>query len=395
MKERQSAGAPPRLGVLDFHPIQYHSPLYQRLAYRRHVNLDVLYLTDLGHREVLDVEFGVPVAWDVDLLSGYPHQFLATGDYSTTKSNQVRTLIRWINSQDVVVIHGYSDPWMLIAMSICRAHRIPYLLRGDSGPPGKTTGIRLRLRNIIVRMVVSRSAGGLAIGQLNEEFYRRFGAPQITFAPYSVDDARFAGLPPVVRSDLLARWQLDDARPVIMFCGKLYPGKRPLDLIAAVQLLSCQVTILFVGDGVLAGQVRDALRPRGGVVTGFVNQSELPAYYHAADILALPSEAEKWGLVINEAMAAGTLPVVSDRVGAVPDLVDGVGEVYRCGDIEDLAAALSRALEQIKDPCTRDLVKRHVARYSLERTAAGFELAAVEAIVSLRCHSSRATASGA
>ena len=114
-----------------------------------------------------------------------------------------------------------------------------------------------------------------------------------------------------------------------------------------------------------------------GAVTGFINQSEFPAYYHAADILVLASESETWGLVINEGMAAGLLPVASDRVGAVPDLVEGVGEVYPCGDVRGLASALERALEQVRDPGTRDLMKGHVARYRLELTAAGFEEAAL------------------
>jgi glycosyltransferase involved in cell wall biosynthesis len=112
------------------------------------------------------------------------------------------------------------------------------------------------------------------------------------------------------------------------------------------------------------------------VVTGFVNQRDIPAYYHAADILVLPSEVEAWGLVVNEAMAAGVVPVVSDRVGCGPDLVADAGEVFRCGDVGDLAGALDRALARAAQPGARDLVRKHAARYSLERTAEGFERAA-------------------
>ena len=91
----------------------------------------------------------------------------------------------------------------------------------------------------------------------------------------------------------------------------------------------------------------------------------------------LPSEVENWGLVLNEAMAAGVFPVVSDLVGAAPDLVADLGEVYSCGDVRALVTALGRALICAKDPRTRDLVKRHVARFSLEETATGFEAAAL------------------
>jgi len=369
---------PPKLGVLDFNPIQYHAPLYQRLAGRNNVELDVLYLTDRGYRPSVDPGFGATLSWDIDLLSGYSHSFLTAAENPPARvASRIRTLRRWIRSQDAVVIHGYTNPWMLIAMMACRVYKIPYLLRGDSRPDGQATGIRRSLRNGVVRIVVSNSAGCLAIGQLNADFYRQYGARRITFAPYSVDDKRFARPPDCRRSELLARWGLDDGKPVIMFCGKFYPGKRPLDLAAAIQLLTCEVTVLFVGDGVLADQIRASLRPGHGVVTGFVNQAEIPSYYHAADILVLPSEAEKWGLVVNEAMAAGVLPVVSDRVGAAPDLVSGVGEIYHFGDVTGLATALGRALARLNDPQTRDRVRRHVARYSLDHTAAGFEQAAV------------------
>ena len=71
-------GNRPRLGVLDFNPIQYRTPLYQLIARRARVELDVLFLTDDGHCPVVDAGFGVPVTWDIDLLSGYEHQFLMT-----------------------------------------------------------------------------------------------------------------------------------------------------------------------------------------------------------------------------------------------------------------------------------------------------------------------------
>jgi glycosyltransferase involved in cell wall biosynthesis len=367
----------PRLGILDFNPIQYHTPLYQRLARRGNVDLDVLFISDRGLQPVNGSEFGVSVAWDIDLLSGYAHDFLGTVDQPVRTVGGARALARWIPRHDAIVIHGYADRWMLLALAICRITRTPYLMRCDSHPDGLSAGLRRRLRDLAVRAVVSGSAAGLSAGLLNEEFYRKYGARRIVFAPYSVDDERFAAPPRHSRTEVLAHLGLSADRPVVLFCGKLYDWKRPLDLVAAVDLLPAEVTAVFVGDGALADRVRDRIGPGSGAVTGFVNQSELPDYYHAADVLVLPSEVEKWGLVVNEAMAAGTLPVVSDRVGAARDLVSGLGEVYSCGDVPGLAAALTRALDRTGDPSTARLVREHAARYSLDRTAAGFEEAAL------------------
>src|ERR1700722_4534323 len=278
----------PRLGVVDFNPIQYHTPLYQLITRRASVELDVLFLTDNGLRPVVDPGFGVAFTWDIDLLSGYEHQFLTMSDRHPSALSRVARLARWIADHDAVVVHGYSHPWMLLAALLCRTRRVPYLLRGDSIPLGKATGLRRHLRNAVARTVVSASAAGLAIGRLNEEFYRRYGAPRIIWAPYSVDDERFAGEPPISRSELLSQWSLDDNKPVILFCGKLHPWKRPLDLCAAVKTLARDVNVLFVGDGILADEIRACLPPGTGAITGFVNQSELPAYYHAADIIVAP-----------------------------------------------------------------------------------------------------------
>lgn len=367
------AGDRPRLGVLAYGPIQYHTPLYQCLAKRQNVELDVLFLSDMGYHPTVDPGFGKAIAWDIDLLSGYRHAFLTTTTRPSSLFRRFQELARWIPSHDVIVVNGYSSLWMLLAMGLSWSRGVPFLLRASSHPDGHLRGIRGRIRNLGVRAVLFASAGGLSMGMLNDDFYRRYRARYVTFAPNSVDNARFSEPSPVSRADLLARLGLDNDLPVIMFCGKLAPHKRPLDLSAATKLLPFEVNTLFVGDGALCEAVAASLMPGRGAVTGFVNQSELPSYYQAADILVLPSEAETWGLVVNEAMAAGALPVVSDRVGAARDLVRGLGEVYPRADVPELACALERALETIKDPELRSRVRKHVDRYSLELTAEGFE----------------------
>jgi glycosyltransferase involved in cell wall biosynthesis len=79
---------------------------------------------------------------------------------------------------------------------------------------------------------------------------------------------------------------------------------------------------------------------------GFVNQSQLPSVYRAADLFVLPSLFEPFGLVVNEAMLCGLPVAVSDRVGAKYDLVrpDENGYVFPAGDVEALAAILRQIL---------------------------------------------------
>ncbi len=87
---------------------------------------------------------------------------------------------------------------------------------------------------------------------------------------------------------------------------------------------------------------------------GFQNQLEIPRYYDLCDVFVLPSLLEPWGLVINEVMNAGRAVVVSDQVGAAPDLVrDGEnGFVFPAGDVGALSDCLLRILSD-PDLCRR------------------------------------------
>jgi glycosyltransferase involved in cell wall biosynthesis len=101
----------------------------------------------------------------------------------------------------------------------------------------------------------------------------------------------------------------------------------------------------MVGDGELRPKLEARVRELGWSsvrLPGFKNQTELPRYYDLCDVFVLPSEREPWGLVINEVMNAGKPVIVSDRVGAGPDLVrDGQnGFVVPVGDIDALADRL-------------------------------------------------------
>ena len=79
---------------------------------------------------------------------------------------------------------------------------------------------------------------------------------------------------------------------------------------------------------------------------GFVNQSELPAYFAMSDIFVLPSSKEPFGLVINEAMSAGNAIISTDEVGATRDLIrhGENGYVCKAGDLNQMISVLRLAL---------------------------------------------------
>ena len=242
---------------------------------------------------------------------------------------------------------------------------------------------RLAKRNVL-RAFFKRVQGFLAIGSANREFYLAHGVDdsRIFLTPYAVDNEFFFSRARELatrRENLRLKLGVADG-PIVMFCGKLSRVKAPGDLLEAfarARRMGNKANLLFVGDGPLRGVLESRSQELGleGVVfAGFRNQGELPDLYAAADVLALPSASEPWGLVVNEAMCFGLPVIVSDRVGAGVDLVrEGEnGFIFPAGDIARLAEILATVLKN------GDLRRRlgqasreKVARWSYEEDLSG------------------------
>lgn len=389
-----------RLAIISSHPIQYQAPLFRRLEARGVLELDVFFLSTHGLTPSFDPGFGRDVNFDVPLLEGYRHFFLPNlsrgfpvGHPLSVINPRLVTALR-TGTYDAVLVHGYATVSMWLALATARLSGIPFILRGESRAD---TDVRLPAwkaiaKRALIGRLVKTAAACAAIGKRNSEFYLQYGAEpsRVVLAPYSVDVERFAQAGRRGRESRSARLRtlgLTQDRPVILFAAKLQHWKRPLDLLAAFQLMSVPANLLFVGDGPLRGELETRMnRFPSGRVLGFMNQQELGELYGMADVFVLPSEKEPWGLAVNEALAAGTPVVVSDQVGCAPDLITpSTGAVVPVADPNALARALDalcgnpRRLHQM-----RPSASAIASKYSLDATAAGIEQAASTATVGLR-----------
>ena len=94
---------------------------------------------------------------------------------------------------------------------------------------------------------------------------------------------------------------------------------------------------------------------------GRLEGEELWSRLGAADVLLVPSRQEGWGLVVNEAMAAGLPVIVSDCVGCIDDLViDSSGTVVQTGDITGMAIAMRNHVKQPEKRREQSVVARKI-----------------------------------
>jgi glycosyltransferase involved in cell wall biosynthesis len=375
-----------RIGFLISHPIQYYTPIFRELAKR--CDLTVFF----AHRQTAAGQakagYGVAFEWNVDLLSGYQSRFLtnvarqpSTDAFSGCNTPGIAEEIA-PGRFDAFVVPGWGLRSYLQAVRACRRAKVPVLVRGDSQLASQRGGAIRLAKALIFPRFLTRFDGLLYVGQRNREYLEHYGVPadRLFFSPHCIDNEAFRCASDAARRTKTA---LDgNAARRILFVGKLIESKRPLDLLRAAALIQGhggKVEVAFAGAGEAEAGLKQAAADAGISATfhGFVNQSELPAIYAAADVIVSPS-VETWGLVVNEAMACGVPAVVSDAVGCGPDLIEQgrTGKIYPLDDIPALAHAIEAVLA-FDRAHAREAIAARMAVYSPNRTAQGIMEAAV------------------
>jgi len=325
----------------------------------------VLFCSDWGLKDYRDEGFGQVLRWDIPLIEGYHSEFLpnvspkpnVSSFWGVINPTVVQRLRK--GRFDAVWVHGWAKFTDLLALLTAFAAGIPVILRTDTNLLPHMPLWKAAIKRAVLSRLFRRVSGFLAIGRYNAEFYKTYGVPKekIFLISYAVDNAFFfqtEGELLPKKNELKRKFEIHDDLPVILFSGKLLDVKRPIDLLIAFAEVSKSVksALVYVGDGPLRPKLEvyaKESRIQNVYFMGFKNQTELPQFYAMADVFALPSEFEPWGLVVNEAMCFGLPVIVSDQVGAAGDLVHhGLnGFVYPAGQVSILAEYL-RAL--VADP---------------------------------------------
>jgi glycosyltransferase involved in cell wall biosynthesis len=358
-------------------PAPYREPLFARLAARGRIAPRVIYLAEgqPGWDQPADW-FTARGEYDREALRSWQR-----GRPGRTPLMLPRGLARALRGADPeVVVSSEYGPATWRALRWCRRHGRRLVIMSELTPwsDPMLSGLQLRVH----RLLAGRVDGFVAFSSQGAERLERMGVPRERIE-VSVQSADLDAVRAAAREPREPR-----GGPVrVLSVGRLVPDKNLVALVEAfaeagfaageAELELCGAGPLDVELSGLADQLGVPLRLHGYAAPG-----ELPAIYRAADVLAVVSTYEPFGVTVREAAAAGLPLICSVRAGAAGDVaVDGVNALLV--DPTDRAAIVDALRRMVRDAGLRErLAAGSLAvteRHPLEADAEAFERAVLRA----------------
>jgi glycosyltransferase involved in cell wall biosynthesis len=361
-----------RVALVTNIPTPYRLPVYERLARLPGCELDLVYCSRIEPDR----------AWCLGQESYRTtylrSRFLSIAGRFVHVNVDVLTTLHAMQP-DVVITTGF-NPTHLLAFAYARWARVPHVAMTDGTLNSEKTlsSIHRWLRRIVYR----RTAAFLGPSQGSMDLYASYGVPaeRVFKSHLCADNDAFMAQP----KPLAPAYDL-------LFCGRIVAVKNPLFVLQVAQglaeRLSRVVSVAFVGSGDLEAQVREAAAELAGQVQvtflGFVQPTDLPAQYAKAKIFLFPTSWDPWGVVANEACAAGLPVLVTSEAGSVGDLL--LDQVNAMVLPLDVSAWVNGAHRLLTDRLLYERMSlagsQRVAAYNFDAAAQGMRSAVQRALV--------------
>jgi len=300
----------PRIAIVINIPTPYSIPVYQRLGEKLGFdNFHVIYCSATEDNR----------AWLVD-QKGFAYTFLKK-NYSVLKGRYIHynpdvlKILRQLDP-DVVFTAGF-NPTHLLAFGYTIFYNKVHIPLTDGTLESEQ---QLSVLHRIVRRIVYRSANAFVGASLGSfKLYNSYGIRREEFFQSHLCANNSAFQPSAT-----GKRTFD-----LMFSGRFAAEKNPLFVLnvaaGVAKALNRKVSILLLGSGALLEQAREFASTLTidveATFTGFVQQEELPGFYCSARLFLFPSAGDAWGVVANEACAAGQAVIVSPYAGVANELV--------------------------------------------------------------------------
>jgi glycosyltransferase involved in cell wall biosynthesis len=351
-----------RIALVTNHPPPFRIPIYHKVATTPGIDLRVIFCSPREPNRQWDLP---PMRFSYLFLK---EQFVTRGSNFIHNNPDVFARLRQI-APDVIVTTGF-NPTHLYAFGYAMLRGIPHVPMTD-GTDLSEQGLS-RWHKLIRRLVYARSRAFIAASHGGKRLYQHYGiAPERCFQScLCTDNDAFidAARPSEKRYDLI-------------FCGRIVEEKGPLFTLEVAEgvarRLQRRISVLYVGTGEQEEAVKRnaAQRPElvEAVFHGHASQQELPALYRSARIFLFPTVHDAWGVVVNEACAAGLPAIVSPHAGVAGELVVDGDNGFVCR--LDREAWVDRVALLLDNEVLYQRFSRRsraiVSRYTFEHAAAG------------------------
>jgi len=271
--------------------------------------------------------------WNIPPME-FPHIFLegkahAKKDGNTYVHNN-REIYRQLKAYrpDVVITGGF-NPTMLYAFLYCRTHRVKHIPISDAWAMSEQH--LTRIHRMMRKIVYGRSAAFIACSLKGRAYYESYGIPResIFISHITITNELFRN-----------NRSFHERKYDLLFSGQFTERKDPFFFIKVASLVARQkkdLRVLLLGDGPLKEPVFKALNDAGIAFDygGYAGQDELPAHYSNCRLFLFPTEYDAWGVVANEAAAAGTPVLTTPYAGCAEELIlDGQNGFVLAKDAE-------------------------------------------------------------
>ena len=348
----------------------YTHILYERLAASIDRPLHVLACS--GREKARQWDIPPPETYDYAVLPGLRwHRSTVDNHYVNPIVALSLTRLR----PAAVVLNDFS-PTMAVAALTARALHVPHGVRTDGVPetdPGRRSAVHRALR----RAVVAGAAFGLGPSGGSADLLAAYGLRPGTFRRAPLFPAWSPAVPPGTGPrpyDVLFSGVLDHRKGADIF----------IDTVLACKARGRPLRVRVTGDGPMRAEMERRLAEGGVPVRfdGFLQQDALEAAYASAELFLFPTRADVWGIVAQEALQCGAVPIASPHSGVARELVAARG----CGLVIDLDAGLwaDAILSLLDDRPRRDALRRAGHRalsdFSVDRAVSAYRDALAAAL---------------
>lgn len=349
-------------------PTPWREPVFTRVYDQFPGDVGVVYFKDNEKRRLWTFEMGKhPKIFlkSITLTTGGTERFFNPG---------IALFVLRKRPRIALVFASIKDPSAWIALILFRLMGVKIALLDDSWL-GRDRGIGRIQR--FARKVMYNCFGDAFIGaskqtlEMFRHYNRRIVDSQCFLSHLVADNEYFEksllDFPPERRFD-------------VMFSGRIVEVKNPVFFAQVCSMIkarhgSCRVLVIGSGDPDLTKQMNEVFKESGVSVefAGFIPHKDLPAFYAQSRLLLLPTTGDCWGVVINEAMLAGTPVITTEWTAAADELALHERNGYILPmDVESWAAAACELLtDRSKWNTFSDCAQQTVKNFSYDIAAKG------------------------